>query len=211
MGEAAKKKGLFGKVISIISGKPADDDSSISNSTHGPQSKEPVDLGFVKKFTESGGKFLYCEKEDEAYDFLKQIVEEASISALFCLDSNLKSIIENSGLDIVTDEVEKANAFCSSCEFLISFNGGIMISEKQTMGRKLSELPETFVTIARTSQIVGNLREGLTGIRQKYTGGIPAQITTIKGLNTENDSEEESGDSSCKKDIFLLLLEDQLE
>lgn len=208
MGEAQKKKGFFGKFIDVLSGKPSDSDEE-SPLNLAPSKKEPVDLTFVKKFTESGGKFLYCEQEDDAYSYLESIVKESGLQNFYCEDSNLTSILSKAGIDQLVDDVADADAFCTSCEFLISFNGGIMITGNQTHGKKLKDLPATFITIARTSQIVENLRSGLTGIRQKYKGDIPSQITTLKGPIKGSSSEEQAGEATCSKEIYLLLLEDQ--
>ena len=85
-----------------------------------------------------------------------------------------------------------------------------MISENQTHGKKLKDLPDVFIVIAKTSQIVENLRAGLTGIRAKYKGNIPSNITTIKGPNHRDEANEMASETACVKDIYLLLIEDQL-
>ena len=210
MAESKKKTGFFGKFLNVLSGKP--DDSSEDKEPQGLFSntkKEPVDLSFVKNFTASGGKFLYCETEKDAFEFLTKISKESQLNSIFCAESSLQSILHKSGLKPINDNVQKADAFCSSCEYLISFNGGIMITAKQTIGNKLSDLPETFIIIAHTSQIVENLRAGLTGIRHKYHGDIPSQITTLKGPVTAR-ANEDAGAATCNKEVYLLLLEDQL-
>jgi L-lactate utilization protein LutB len=208
MEEPKKKKGFLGKFMSVLSGKPDQADTNpLSSGKFAPTDKEPVDLSFVKNFTASGGKFLYCEQEHEAYDFLKSIIAEATVGSVICHNSNLQSILKNAGVDYTEVSSKSDSAFCCDCEYLISFNGGIMICDHQTKGKKLEELPEVFVVIARTSQIVENLRNGLTGIRAKYKGNIPSNITTIHGLLKDADVEEKS---SCTRDIYLLLLEDQL-
>lgn len=210
MAETKKKPGLLGKFINVLSGKPSEPQEDQGEKISFPNDhREPVDLSFVRNFTASGGKFLYCESEKDAYDFLKQIVAESAVYSVFCKEQNLRSILEKGGLGNFTDKAEDATAFCSSCEYLVSFNGGIMITAKQTAGKKLSELPETFITFARTSQIVENLRAGLTGIRSKYHGDIPSQITTIKGP-IKNSARDEVESKTCNKEIYLLLLEDQL-
>lgn len=215
MAESTKKQGLFGKFLNVISGKPAnaepEEKSSSDKGLFSETKREPIDLSFVKNFTASGGKFLYCEKEEDAHQYLQQITRESGVQTIFCKDSNIKSILSSAGLKSLTQDIKEADAFASACEYLISFNGGIMITAKQTLGKKLTELPETFITVARTSQIVENLRSGLTGIRNKYQGDIPSQITTIKGPIKESGKEEETGGgATCNKEIYLLLLEDQL-
>lgn len=85
-----------------------------------------------------------------------------------------------------------------------------MLSANQLKGKTLEELPETFITIARTSQITDKLRTALAGIRVKYHNNLPSQITTIKGPIKLDDIEENDTGKICSKEIYLLLLEDQL-
>lgn len=210
MADSKKKTGLLGKFFNVLSGKPEEEGAKTkSEDIFSSIKDEPVDLSFVKNFTKSGGKFLYCEKESDAYEFLNKITKESHIQSVFCKDPAVVSILGKAGIRKLSDDLSKADAFCSSCEFLISFNGGIMITARQTLGKKLNELPETFITIARTSQIVENLRSGLTGIRSKYQGDIPSQITTIKGP-IKDSAQDDSGGNTCNKEIYLLLLEDQV-
>lgn len=210
MAENTKKPGFFGKFLNVLSGKPGDTEADKpEENLFSESNRDPLDLSFVKNFTASGGKFLYCEKENDAYEYLQQITRESGLEVLFCKDPNVKSILSKAGLRNITEDVKDADAFCSSCEYLISFNGGIMITARQTMGKKLSELPDTFITVARTSQIMENLRAGLTGIRNRYQGDIPSQITTIKGP-IKDAASDEAGSSTCNKEIYLLLLEDQI-
>jgi len=213
MGDSKKKKGWISKFLSTLSGKPSEQESEKGQSGQGmfsPQQKEPVDLSFVKNFTNSGGKFLYCEKEDEALNYLREITNEAGLEVISCHDKNLQSILSKAGLSYTEATSKADDAFCCGCEFLVSFNGGIMISANQTKGKKLTDLPEVFIIISKTSQIVENLRSALTGIRVKYKGDIPSQITTIKGPIKESGTmEAQGGTQVSNKNIYLLLLEDQ--
>lgn len=206
--ESKKKKGLFGKVFSVLSGKPSEFDDS--KSQFAPDDNESIDLKFVKNFTASGGKFLYCEKEEEAYGFLKSIRTEAGVNTISCKNTNLQSILKNAQLPFDSESNGDEDAFCCDCEHLVSFNGGLMISENQTMGKKLRELPEIFIIIANTSQIVENLRAGLVGIRNKYKSNIPSNITTLKGPKSITNADNPTADNACIKNIYLLLIEDQL-
>src|SRR5690606_9895065 len=135
---------LFSKVYSILSGKPAEEEkpAAASGGKFAPRQRESVDLTFVRNFTASGGKFLYCESEGDAYTFLRNISREAGLQKIYCGDSNLQSILGNAGLSYSVEAISDADAFCAGCEYLVSFNGGIMISANQTKGKKLAELPD---------------------------------------------------------------------
>jgi L-lactate utilization protein LutC len=211
MGEENKGNSFLSKFMSVLGGKPTPDKEETvqQKSSFAPKAKEPVDLAFVKRFTDSGGKFLYCENADEIYDYLAKIAEEANISRVYCKDASLQSVLAKANLPYSTEDYKESEAFCCACEYLISFVGGIMISENQTKGVKLDQLPEVFITVAYTSQIVENLRAGLTGIRQKYQT-IPGQITTIKGPRDTEGLDLAGATSTCQKNIYLILVEDQM-
>tara|TARA_R110002050_G_scaffold98209_1_gene204136 strand:+ start:10091 stop:10735 length:645 start_codon:yes stop_codon:yes gene_type:complete len=214
MAEFKEKKGLFGRFIDIISGKPAEDETNkkVEVKKSPPlviDEEEGFDLGFVKRFTHSGGKFLYCDDENEAYTYIRLIMEESGLGKVYCKNENLISILRKANVEISEDFLD-SDAFCSECEYLVAFNGGIMLSANQLKGKTLEQLPETFITIARTSQITDKLRTALAGIRVKYQDNLPSQITTIKGPIKLDDIEENDTGKICSKEIYLLLLEDQL-
>lgn len=213
MAEFKEKKGLFGRFIDILSGKPSEEETKKKNETEikalNVDDDEGFDLGFVKRFTNSGGKFLYCDDENEAYTYIRLIMEESGLGKVYCKNENLISILRKANVEI-SDSFLDADAFCSECEYLVAFNGGIMLSENQLKGKKLEELPETFITLARTSQITDKLRTALAGIRVKYQNNLPSQITTIKGPIKFDDLDENDMGKICNKEIYLLLLEDQV-
>lgn len=215
MSSTTKKKNIFNKFVDLLSGKPEEEDremakEAVSEGEFAPRNSEPKDLQFVRNFVRSGGKFLYCEEDSEAYRYIAMIMQESGLQQVFCEDENLISVLQKSQAPVEQKNFLDADAFCSGCEFLVSFNGGIMITDRQTRGKTLDELPETFITIARTSQITENLRSGLTGIRVKYAGDLPSRITTIKGPVKLDNIEDTQPGKVCQKDIYLLLLEDQL-
>jgi L-lactate utilization protein LutB len=214
MADQKSKKGFLGRFMDILSGRPSTESEPIEKD---PQviefpsdESDPTDLGFVRKFTASGGKFLYCEDESEAYQYLSSIMQESGLGKVYCIDENLNSILRKAQIDVDLEDWQNSDAFCTSCEYLVSFNGGIMISANQLHGKKLEDLPETLITIGRTSQITDNLRSALAGIRMRYKNNLPSQITTIKGPKKVENLEENDQGKICNKEIYLLLLEDQL-
>jgi Uncharacterized conserved protein len=208
-------KGVLGRFFDLLSGKPEEEDGEQSPGReptpglHAPTVEGPKDLLFVQNFTRNGGRFLYCDEAEEVYRFLALIASESGIDKMLCFDPAMQSILHKfGGLTLFSKETEKCDAFFLGCEFLVSFNGGIMISDRQTLERKLEDLPPVFVVLARTSQLTDNLSSGLTGIRMRYAGNLPSQITTIKGPR-EAEKVEGNAPQACRKEIYLLLLEDQ--
>ena len=58
-------------------------------------------------------------------------------------------------------------------------------------------------------QIVGNMGESLTGIKNKYKGDIPSNISSILNYNRSNDEDNFiSSENSNSKNTYLILFED---
>lgn len=210
MGNYRRKKSLWTRIKAFFLGKEKGlNEGSSGDIDFSATEAAPVDLQFVREFNKHGGKFLYCEQESEAYNYLTNISEESSIKSVYCANQDLCNQLDETGIK-VTNSPSTADAFYSDCEHLVSFNGGIMLTDRQTHGLKYTELPEVFITIARTSQITKNLSSALSGIRAKYKGDIPSGISTVKGPSKKDSVTELGGSQFINKEIYLLLVEDQL-
>ena len=58
---------------------------------------KPIDEAFTINFNKNGGKFLYCENNDEVHDFLNNIIDENSWDKkkALILNKNLKEKFKN--------------------------------------------------------------------------------------------------------------------
>lgn len=216
MAEASKKRSVLHKLANLLTGRIDEEEKEgeggkqeAEKGKFAPKAEDPLDLAFVKNFVNSGGKFLYCENTGELRDYLAKIRAETAVSSVYCRNSDLKESLREARYDVSMEQPALADAFACRSEYLVAFNGGIMITEHQTRGHKLDQLPHTFLTFASTSQITENLRSALAGIRQRYHGNLPGQITTIKGPQKAKDIQDNQPGQVCNKDIYLLLLEDQ--
>ncbi len=144
-----------------------------------PEKREPVEISFVKKFTLNGGKFLYCENEDELKMNFQNILIENKISTSE-LFSNEKSITDYFK---ISNEVINPRALVINCEFLISDQGSIMVSNNQILNKKLNQLPEILIVIAKTSDFKDDVSDAMSAIKNKYSKSIPSNITNIHPTN----------------------------
>ena len=106
-----------------------------------------------------------------------------------------------------TKNTNNCGYFLTTCEYLISNDGSLLISSNQIAEKKLKELPRNFVIFATTSQFVETISEGLRGIKDRNREKIPTNITTIKHFKASEDNDFLSYGSSSKN-LYLLLLED---
>ncbi len=173
-----------------------------------PEIKLPADERFTINFKANGGKFLYCENMSEIKASFNAILNENrwQNDSVFLLDDRLSVLFSDFNLN-VTKKVEESTYFLSTCEYLISDDGSLLISSNQIAEKKLNELPDHFIIYATTSQFVESIGEGLKGIKNKSKAAIPTNITTIKHFKTIDDKDFMSYGSSAKN-LYLLLLED---
>lgn len=159
-----------------------------------------LDYKFAQLFTHSGGFFNYCADEAEALQVLNQIIKIENINSVFCWDGDLKNF-----LDVVnvpyTEDLELSNdAAFITCEYLIAYDGRIMLSANNILHYHSSRLPEKIILMANVSQIVTNLNDAMSKIKRK---GNIKNLTSISGNQSKIDS---SSQNNTK--LFLLLLED---
>lgn len=172
-----------------------------------PEIDLPIDESFMINFKRNGGKFLYCDDENEVSDSFDKILLENDWyeNDVCCFDIALEHKFSSFNLNYV--KKFSASFFFGTCEYLIADNGSILVSSNQLREKKLTELPDNFVILASTSQLVKNIGEGLKGIKNKNKNSIPSNITTIKDFEPQKEKDFLSyGNSS--KNLYLLLLED---
>ena len=167
-----------------------------------------LDESFVQKFTKKNGKFLYCTHQEEMNQNLMNILQENSWEEAFCIDSDLQKLllIANSN----SSEIQKNKIpFFTTCEYLIAKDGNIMFTSNQLGERRLTDLPLNFIVFAKTSQIVNDKGDALTGINSKNKKEIPSNIGAIKCYdpNKKDDGFMNYGNNNSKN-LYLLLLED---
>ncbi|MCL7763244.1 hypothetical protein MPF19_07445 [Polaribacter sp. Z014] len=174
--------------------------------------RQEVDLSlddlFVHNFLEKGGKFLYCLKENEVVENLKNILKENNWNQITVLDNQLSSFFNKNDVAMNSNFHSNIPVFLN-CEHLVADNGDILFSSKQLKSIKLSEMPQNFIVYATTSQLVKDMGQGLTGIKIHHKGDLPTNISAIKNYSiNKNDDNFLNYGNSNSKNLYLLLLED---
>ena len=151
---------------------------------------------------------MYCEDFDEVNENLNLILEENNWKGkkVLILDKNLAQKFDSFNFE-VTRNTSDCEFFLTTCEFLISNDGSLLISSNQIAEKRLKEFPVNFVIFATTSQFVETISEGLRGIKDRNRKNIPTNITTIKHFKATDEKDFLSYGSSSKN-LYLLLLED---
>jgi len=167
-----------------------------------------IDELFVKKFIHKGGKFLYCADLEEVEKNLVQVLQENQWNNVVTFNENVRELLTTIK-SAKTSKIIPSLPFMTHCECLIASDGSIMFSSKQLKDKKLKDLPNNFIVYAKTSQIVNDSRDGISGIRNRSEKNSPTIISSIKDFiinKTETDFMTYGNTNS--KTLYLLLLED---
>ncbi|MCF6222277.1 MAG: LUD domain-containing protein [Flavobacteriaceae bacterium] len=194
---------FFNRFLKLIK-KPSPEEENISDS----ENDSSIDENFVQKFIHKGGKFLYCSDVKETETNLIQILQENKWNNVISFEEELNNLLKKIK-SAKTDKIINGLPFITSCESLISHDGSIMFSSKQLKDKKLKDLPNSFIVLAKTSQIAKDTREGISGIRNRAKKNSPTIISSIKDF-TINKAETDfmTYGNTNTKTLYLLLLED---
>jgi len=191
---------LFKRIVSKLTNQPDEEDKQSLEKLGDSLKNADLDYKFAQLFTHSGGFFNYCADEAEALQTLNQIIKIEGTHNLFCWDKELQNFL-NVVRTSYTSELQQTNdAAFITCEYLIAYDGRIMLSHNNILHYHSSRLPDKIIIIANVSQIVNNLNDAMGKI--KRNGNIK-NLTSISGSQSKMDS---SSNSNTK--LFLLLLED---
>ena len=201
--------GIFDKLFGGGKKKVAKETAE-TRGVHMPDLNIPIDEKFTIHFKKNGGKFLYCDSFSEISQALNNIVIENSWQnhPFFLMDERLEHKFSKEHISF-TKSAKESEVFFTTCEHLIAQNGSILVCSNQLNEKKLNELPPNVIVFATTSQLVESIGEGLKKIKKKYGHSIPANITTLKHFQAnEENSDDFLTYGSSSKNLYLLFLED---
>jgi len=191
---------LFKKIVSKLTNQPEQDERQSLEKLGDSLKNADLDYKFAQLFTHSGGFFNYCADEAEALQTLNQIIKIEGIHNMFCWDKDLQNFL-NVVKTPYTSELQSNNdASFITCEYLIAYDGRIMLSHNNILHYHSSRLPDKIIIMANISQIVNNLNDAMGKI--KRNGNIK-NLTSISGGQSKMDTS-----SHTNTKLFLLLLED---
>jgi len=159
-----------------------------------------VDYKFAQLFTLSGGVFNYCGNEAEALPVLHKIIDSENITSVFCCDEDLQKFLDVTKTPYTELLCKQNDAAFITCEYLIAFDGKIVLSCDNILHFSNQMLPEKIIIMANVSQIVEDLSEAMSRIKRK---SHIKKITSISGGKSNLDNPNKKYPK-----LFLLLLED---
>jgi L-lactate dehydrogenase complex protein LldG len=173
--------------------------------------EDEKEVVFASKLLDNNGKFVYCENEETATDILQSLINEKGWTSVFTPDDKIISLLKPAGINVVSDESQfpDLKAGITRCEFLIARFGSVMVSSALSAGRRMFVFPESHIVIAYASQVVIEIKEALTAIKEKYSDGFPSQVTIITGPSRTADIEKTLVmGAHGPKELYVFMIDD---
>lgn len=157
-----------------------------------PAQEETLEEQFAKSFTRIGGHFTFCENEVECLDQLLKLSEAKGWKRFYCWERTLQELLKQVDFPYTTEHKDFSEGFVglTTCEALIARLGNVIVSSAQGSGRRLFVAPTFHVVIARTSQVVPDLKDAFQLIHEKYGHNIPSMISSLAGPSRTADIEK---------------------
>ncbi len=212
MEESTTKEKVLKRIRNALISKSANPypDLDMAAQVYEPFSDTP-EVVFAQEFTKVGGKFVFCETQEELISDLETLIEENDLKPLFCSDNRLFNLLTKSGIHATNDPSKFATlkAAITFCEFLIARHGSIMVSSRSGPGRRINVFPDVHIVLAHSSQMVDDLKQAFSALREKYPQRLPSMISVVTGPSRTADIEKTLVmGAHGPKELFLFLLDD---
>jgi len=212
MEESTSREKILKKVRNALISKSENPFPSLDLETSVYQPLEDsLDITFAKEFSKVAGQFIYCENETDLKNNLINLIAENNWKKIFCVEPGIKNLLDNAGIPYYSDENNflGMDAGITYCEYLIARLGSIMVSSKQSSGRRLNVYPESHLVIAYSSQLVPDIKDALKKMQEKYHNNLPSLISVITGPSRTADIEKTLVmGAHGPKQLYLFLIDE---
>ncbi len=186
---------------------PATDwDKTIYSSAEGSLEEQ-----FANAFSAIGGKFIYCETELEFLEQVINISKDYDWKLFYAWEKKITDFMDKAEFPYTKEEKDFPEGMVgiTGCEALVARLGSVLVSSRQGSGRRLFPVPTSHIVMAYTSQLVPEMKDALTLIKNKYTDQIPSMIASITGPSRTADIEKTLvSPAHGPRDIFVFLIDD---
>ena len=154
-------------------------------------SEEDLAVLFAEKFTSLLGQFSFCIDEEDLVNQIKTLAITQKWNEIFCIDENLRNAFTSFGFDSFSEKsLAESDVSITRCELLVARTGSMVLSSLESSGRTTSVYAPIHICIAKTSQIVYDVKDALIYLQKKYGDNIPSQISFATGPSRTADIEK---------------------
>jgi L-lactate dehydrogenase complex protein LldG len=174
---------------------------------------EPLEIMFAQQLTRLNGKFIFCENESDFIHNLEALISENKWKDVYAIDPRITTMLHKSSIAFSDkpDDLKTTNVGLTGCEYLVARLGTVMVSSRQSSGRRLVVFPNYHIVVAYTSQLVLNIKDALRGMKDRYGNQPPSMVTAISGPSRTADIEKTLVQGAHgPKEIYVMLIDDHV-
>lgn len=175
------------------------------------KNEEELEILFAEQLTAVSGNFIFCENGIDFVENILELADRFKWRKIYCWEPELQSLLSHYEFPFYQTEkdFDQAEVGITLCEALIARNGSVLISNQNAAGRRLSIFPHHHIVIARTGQLVLDLKDGFQIIKNKYGNQMPSMISNITGPSRTADIEKTLVlGAHGPKELFVFLIDD---
>ena len=178
-----------------------------------PTAEDDLVVAFAQSFVRVGGVFFFCETVEHFYDQLFEYKREKQLENLYVWEPELKKLLHEGNIAFQSDEtgfLDHADAGLTTCEALVARTGSVLVGAATGSGRRLSIYPDQHLVLARTSQVITDIGDGLKLLQEKYGADkLPSMVSLTTGPSRTADIEKTLVlGAHGPRSIVLFLLDD---
>lgn len=192
MNVSASKENILKKIRKALTqSTPLPFPQSEGNSSVFQPSRQELEVEFAEQFTRLTGKFIFCLSWQELATQLNAVITHNNWKHIYNQETELAQTLARSGFTPAAyDSVATCDAAITSCEGLIARTGSIVLSAAGPSGRSVSVYAPVHICIARTNQLVYDVKDGIQLVKDKYGPNFPSLVTFATGPSRTADIEK---------------------
>jgi L-lactate dehydrogenase complex protein LldG len=186
------KESILKKIRKALShSTPLPFPQSEGNQSVFPVSDEELEVTFAEQFNALGGRFIFCVNRQELAFQFNSLVKKSDWQKVYCVENKIKELV-GSSLDarFTGNDLAACDVSVTSCECLVARTGSVVMSSAQLSGRTTSVYAPIHICIAFTNQLVYDVKDALSLLKEKYNDKIPSLITFATGPSRTADIEK---------------------
>ncbi|MFT3826753.1 MAG: LUD domain-containing protein [Chitinophagaceae bacterium] len=192
MNISPSKENILKKIRKALSNStPLPFPHSEGNSLVFQPSRQELEVEFAEQFTKLQGKFAFCLSYEELAVQLTHLLASEKWSKVYCREEELIKQLQAVGFNETGyKDLESCDVSITTCECLVARTGSMILSAGQQSGRSVSVYAPVHICIARTSQLVYDIKDGIQLVKDKYGAQLPSLISLATGPSRTADIEK---------------------
>ncbi|MBS4014570.1 MAG: LUD domain-containing protein [Bacteroidetes bacterium] len=173
------------------------------------EDEDSLDVSFAMAFNAVGGQFVYTLNSSELKEGILSLINQKDYKTVYCSIPDIKDFLIRKKVQIIEDEsqVPHCDLVISDCECLIARFGSIVFSSKQSLSRKGIASPESHIVVANNNQVVKDIKDAMTYLKDKYENVIPSMLSVVTGPSRTADIEKTLVmGAHGQKELFVFML-----